>query len=400
MLNERDLSHPLAGGVEVHLEEIASRLASRHGIETTVLCAAFPGAIPEEVRNGVRYVRFGDRGFSYYATMPRRARAELAAGGYDLVVENLCKLLFFSSAYLRGVPKLALVHHLFGLSAFRQVSAPIASYVVATEALLPVAYRGWPFVVVSPSTRDDLVKRGIPRDSIRVVPNGLDHVRYRPGARAAESDLVVFVGRLEHYKGVDLLLDAWPRVLAARPGARLVIVGEGTAGAAMRERARGGPFRDSVAFTGFLPESDKIAWLQRATVLVQPSRKEGWGLTVLEANACGTPVVATDVPGLRDSVRHGGTGLLAAPNAASLAASLAAVLGDEALRDRLARGARAWAERFTWERVSDAFAEVVRAAAARRPLPEVPDFLAAARAAGERAEEAAGAATSRVVVSG
>jgi len=377
MLNERDLSHPLAGGVEVHLEEIASRLASRHGIETTVLCAAFPGAVPDEVRRGVRFVRFGDRGFSYYAQIVPRARGELARGGYDLVIENLCKLMFLSRLWLHGVPRLALVHHLFGLSAFRQVSVPIASCVVAAEALLPVAYRGWPFVAVSPSTRDDLVKRGIPRRDIRVVPNGLDHERYRPGAPAAERDLVVFVGRLEHYKGVDVLLDAWPRVRAARPAARLVIAGSGGAGEEMRRRAAGSEYGDSVSFAGFVSEEDKVALLRRATVVVQPSRKEGWGLTVLEANACGTPVVATDVPGLRDSVRDGATGLLAAPEPAALASSLVAVLSDDALRVRLAREAHAWSERFSWDHVSDAFAEIVRATAAGRPLPEVPDFLGA-----------------------
>jgi glycosyltransferase involved in cell wall biosynthesis len=377
MLNERDLSHPLAGGVEVHLEEIASRLVARHGIEMTVLCAAFPGAAAEEVRQGIRYVRFGDRSFSYYAQIPGRARAELATGGCGLVVENLCKLLFFSRFYLPGVPRLALVHHLFGASAFRQVAAPIASYVVATEALLPLLYRGVPFVAVSPSTRDDLIKRGIPRRDIRVIPNGLDHVKYRPADAPAASDLVVFVGRLEHYKGVDLLLEAWLRVRAARPAARLVIVGSGTAGEEMRRRAQDAGFGGSVSFAGFVSEADKIAWLQRATVLVQPSRKEGWGLTVLEANACGAPVVATDVPGLRDSVRHGSSGLLAAPNATSLAASLVAVLGDAPLRARLAREARAWSERFSWDHVSDAFADVVHATAAGRPLPEVPDFLGA-----------------------
>jgi glycosyltransferase involved in cell wall biosynthesis len=375
MLNERDLSHPLAGGVEVHLEEIASRLVSRHGIETTVLCAAFDGARAEERRRGIRFVRFGDRGFSYYAELPRRARAEAAGGGYDLVVENLCKLLFFSRAWLPGLPRLGLVHHLFGLSAFRQVSVPIASYVVATEALLPIAYRGMPFVVVSPSTCDDLVKRGIPRRDVRVIPNGLDHERYRASAVAAERDLVVFVGRLEHYKGVDLLLDAWSQVRSARPEARLVIVGSGTAGEEMRARAREAGYADSIHFAGFVSEDEKVAWMQRATVLVQPSRKEGWGLTVLEANACGTPVVATDVPGLRDSVRHGTSGLLAAPNAMSLASCLVAVLSDDVLRARLARGARAWSERFRWDHVADAFADVVRAVAARAPLPAVPDFI-------------------------
>ena len=400
MLNERDLSHPLAGGVEVHLEEIASRLASRHGIETTVLCAAWDGAIPDETRRGIRFVRFGDRGFSYYAQLPGRARAELATGGYDLVVENLCKLLFFSRFWLPGVPRLGLVHHLFGLSAFRQVSAPIASYVVATEALLPLAYRGMPFVVVSPSTRDDLVKRGLPRRDIRVIPNGLDHERYRPGTAAAERDLVVFVGRLEHYKGVDLLLDAWLHVRSVRPGARLVIVGSGTAGDEMRARARDAGFGDTVTFAGFVSEEEKVAWMQRATVVVQPSRKEGWGLTVLEANACGTPVVATDVPGLRDSVRHGTSGLLAAANPASLATCLLSVMSDDELRARLARGARAWSERFRWDHVADAFADVVRAVASGAPLPDVPDFIGGTMAAEQGAGCVPGALPGSVEVGG
>jgi glycosyltransferase involved in cell wall biosynthesis len=380
MLNERDLSHPLAGGVEVHLEEIASRLVAHHGIEMTVLCAAFPGAVRDEVRNGIRYLRFGDRGFSYYAMLPRRAREELARGRHDLVVENLCKLLFFSQLYLPGPPRLALVHHLFGLSAFRQVSVPIASYVALTEALLPLVYRRWPFVVVSPSTRDDLIRRGLPSARIRVIPNGLDHERYRPDAtRPAERDLVLFVGRLEHYKGVDVLLEAWPRVLAARPQARLVIVGAGSVEADMRRRVSSGAVGASVSFEGFVSEATKIDWLRRATVLVQPSHKEGWGLTVLEANACGTPVVATDAPGLRDSVRHGKTGLLVPRrDSASLGDAIVTILGDDRLRAELGRGALAWAGRFTWDEAAAAFAALLRAVAERRPLPELRDFLAPA----------------------
>lgn len=376
MLNERDSSHPLAGGVEVHLEEVARRLHSRHAIETTVLCAGFDGGEAEEVRGGVRYVRFGDRGFSYYAKLPGRARREWATGGYDLVVENLCKLLFFSSLYLPSAPKLALVHHLFGLSAFRQVSVPIASYVALTEALLPIAYRRWPFVVVSPSTRDDLVRRGLPRDRIVVIPNGLDHARFSPQVGSREDDLVVFVGRLEYYKGVDVLLEAWPRVLAERPGARLVLVGAGTAEQALQQVASSGKLDASVDFQGFVSEEKKIDWMRRASVVVQPSHKEGWGLTVLEANACGTPVVATAVPGLRDSVRDGQTGLLVGrANPEELARGVVRVLSDEDLRERLSTGALAWSERFRWDEVADAFADVVRTVSARRGLPSVRDFL-------------------------
>ncbi|MFP6665181.1 MAG: glycosyltransferase family 4 protein [Deltaproteobacteria bacterium] len=384
MLNERDLSHPLAGGVEVHLEELARRLVSQHGIEMTVLCAAFDGAVGDETRHGIRYLRFGNR-FSYYAQLPARARAEWATGEYDIVVENLCKLIFFSQLYLPQAPKLGLVHHLFGLSAFRQVSIPIALFVAASEALMPLAYRRWPFVAVSPSTRDDLIKRRLRREQIRVIPNGLDHQRFVPDAATPpEEDLVVFVGRLEYYKGVDVLLDAWPRLAASRPSARLVLVGAGTAEEALRAQAAAGGGRESIRFVGFVSEEEKIDWMRRATVVVQPSHKEGWGLTVVEANACGTPVVATDVPGLRDSVRDGGNGLLVPRgDAAALAAALGRVLGDPDLRGHLAEGARSWAARFHWEAVADAFAQVLHAAAANEPLPKVPDFLA------EHAEETA-----------
>lgn len=383
MLNERDLSHPLAGGVEVHLEELARRLHANHGIGMTVLCAGFDGAIPDETRNGIRYVRFGDR-FSYYAQLPARARAEWATGEYDLVVENLCKLLFFSQLYLPGAPKLALVHHLFGLSAFRQVALPIAAFVAATEALLPIAYRRWPFVVVSPSTRDDLRRRLLPAERVRVIPNGLDHDRFAPDERVpVDPELVVFVGRLEYYKGVDVLLDAWDALARERPSARLVLVGAGTAEEALRAKAQASDAADSISFAGFVSEDEKIDWMRRASLVVQPSHKEGWGLTVVEANACGTPVVATRVPGLQDSVRDGENGLLVPRGDASvLAAALARVLGEPGLRADLAAGALRWAARFRWDAVAAAFAEVVHAVAARKPLPATPDFLAGVAAEG------------------
>lgn len=379
MLNERDLRHPLAGGVEVHLEQTATRLRAQHGIEMTVLCAGFAGGPPEEWRDGVRYLRFGDRGFSYYAMLPGRARTEWVEGRYDLVLENLCKLLFFSQIYLPSAPRLGLVHHLFGLSAFRQVSAPIASYVVATEALLPIFYRRCPMIAVSPSTRDDLVRRGLRRDRVRVIPNGLDHRVFQPPSVArTEPDLVLFVGRLEYYKGVDLLLEAWSRVRAERPAARLVLAGAGGAEAELRARAAALGLGEGVQFAGFVSEETKVEWMQRAALVVQPSRKEGWGLTVLEANACGTPVVAARVPGLRDSVRHDETGwLVEGGRSEALAQGILRILSDPILRERLGRGAVLWAQRFGWDEVTASLAACIRAAARREPLPETPDWLAA-----------------------
>src|SRR5262249_28404837 len=161
----------------------------------------------------------------------------------------------------------------------------------------------------------------------------------------------------------------------------LEVVGAGTALAALRRRVADEGI-GGVTFHGFASEDDKVAWLRRATLVVQPSRKEGWGLTVLEANACGVPVVASDVPGLRDSVRDGEPGFLVpAGDAAALGSAIARVLGDAALRDRLSRGALAWAARFRWDAVAEELAAVLRAAAARTPLPATQDFLAPASAA-------------------
>lgn len=379
MLNERDLAHPLAGGVEVHLEEVASRLREHHDIETTVLCAGFPGGARDEERRGIRLRRIGGR-LSYYARLPLQVRAEAAEQRVDLVVENLSRLLFFSRAYLPAVPQLALVHQLFGLSAFQQLSLPAAAWVVATEALLPIAYRQVPFVVVSPSTREDLVRRGATAANVRVVPSGLDHARYRPDlAVAVDPDLVVFLGRLEVHKGIDTLLEAWSAVRGARPSAKLIVLGTGTAAVAMRGRAASRRHGESVRFLGFVPDAEKVDWLRRAALVVQPSQHEGFGLSVLEANACGTPVVASDVPGLRDSVRHGETGLLVpVGDVVALARAIGHLLGDRALRDRMGAAGVAWAGAFNWDAVSAVFAEICRAAAAGRPLPEVRAFPVAA----------------------
>ncbi len=374
ILNERDLSHPLAGGVEVHLEEIASRLASQCGIEPTVLCSSWPGAKAEETRRGVRYIRFGNR-FTYYAMLPGRARALVRREHFDLVIEELCKVIVCSGLWLRGIPKLGLSHHLFGLSSFMQVAPPIATWVLASEMLLPLLYRRWPFIVVSPSSRDDLVQRGLPRQQIRVVPNGLDHQFYTPAdPSAVEQNLVVFVGRLEHYKGADVLLDAWAEVRARHPEARLVLVGAGSAESRLRAQAT--RLGNGVTFAGFVSDEEKRDWMRRARVVVQPSFKEGWGLTVVEANACGTPVVATDVPGLRDSVRDNETGLLVpAGDPSALAVGIHRLLADDALRARLASAALQWGARFSWDAVTASFAEIARAVAAGKPLPEPPDFI-------------------------
>jgi glycosyltransferase involved in cell wall biosynthesis len=227
----------------------------------------------------------------------------------------------------------------------------VALYVQLLEALIPFAYRHSPFLAISESTRDDLSARGIPASRVAVVHCGMNHERYHvdPAVPKAAAPTVLYIGRLRRYKGVDWVMRAWPAVRRAVPDARLVVIGDGPHRAVLERAATHEGLEQSVEFLGFLPAAEKVRRLQEAWVLVQPSPKEGWGLTVVEAGACRTAVVAADSPGLRDSVRRDETGLLV-PNGndTALAAALRNVLTDAALRERLAASGVRWAARFTW----------------------------------------------------
>jgi glycosyltransferase involved in cell wall biosynthesis len=128
-----------------------------------------------------------------------------------------------------------------------------------------------------------------------------------------------------------------------------VFVGEGSERGKVIRHADSLGLSPAATFTGFISEPEKIAWLQRAAVVVNTSEKEGWGMTVVEGNACGAPSVCSDVAGLRDSVRDGETGLLYPyGDRARLADAVAGLLEDPRKRTRLSLAARQWAECFNW----------------------------------------------------
>jgi glycosyltransferase involved in cell wall biosynthesis len=287
-------------------------------------------------------------------------RRRVAAGAVDLIVEAHNKIPFLSPRCVRGTPVLVIHHHLHGWTAFRQVPPWLALPSVALEALIPLAYRHVPMITISASSKSDLVRRGLPEQNIDVVPCGLDHRLYRPAPIEDRPPLVVSLGRLEPYKRLDLLLAAWPMVLAEVSEAKLAIIGRGQDEGRLREFAARLGIEASVTFAGYVSEAEKVAWLQGAALMVQCSTREGWCLAGAEGQACGTPVVATDVPGLRDSVQDGVTGLLVRhPRPAPLAAAIVKLLADEEARRRMSRRALAWSANFDWD---ESAAAVLRAA--------------------------------------
>jgi len=381
VLNERCHLNPAAGGSSVHLFEVFGRLASR-GMQVELLCSGFPGCRPVGQHRGVRVTRIGGR-LSYYARVPGEVLRRVKAGDVDVVVEELCTVPFLTPLYAK-VPVLVTHLHLQGWTAFNQVPPWLAAGSVALESLLPWVYRRTPFVTISRSSKSDLVRRGLAEEHIDVVPCGIDHELLRPAVVEGRAPLIVAVGRVEPYKRLDLLLRAMPHVLTEVPTARLAILGRGQDFARLCSLATRLNLTRHVHFAGFTSDAEKVRSLQAAAIHVQCSRKEGWGLTVTEAYACGTPVVATDVPGLADSVQDGVTGLLvrrATP--AKLAAAITRLLTDDVERSRLGHNALAWSRNFRWEPAAAA----IERAAFRAACLAIPNDLTLAEPIGHSLQE-------------
>ena len=349
VINWQDRAHPLAGGAEVHLHEVFGRLA-RKGHEITVLACRFPGAEPETVLDGMRIVRRGPRPiFNFF--VPFVYRRELAQEPFDLVVEDLNKIPFYARFYARA-PVVAILHHFFGTVIYQETNPLFGSYVYLTERSVPKLYRGIPFAVVSQGTKADLVRAGMPPETIRVIYNGV-HERFRPGEEKSPFPLLVYLGRLKRYKRVDLALEVFQKVRRAFPKAQMWIIGEGDARPGLERLARRMGLASSVRFFGFVSEEEKVQALQKAWVLLNTSPKEGFGLVSVEAQACGTPAVVFDSPGLNETVVPGQTGFVVPfGDTEAMARRILDLFQNPALRERMSGAAARWGRSFSWDRTA------------------------------------------------
>jgi len=350
VLNWQDFTNPQAGGAELHLQEIFSRIVAR-GHSVDLLCSSWANAPARVTLDGIEVHRTGTR-HSYPFVAQRYYRRHLARNDYDVVIEDLNKVPLYTPLW--GVGKLVvLVHHLFGGTVFREALAPLAAAVWLSERPLGAFYRGVPFQAVSVSTADDLVARGIPRGSIRVIYNGVDSDRLTPNfAERADHPLFVYLGRLKKYKRVDVVIKAFAELNV--PEARLEIAGTGDYRARLDGLVKSLDLGGRVRFLGFIPEDDKVHLLRRAWASALASPKEGWGISNLEAAACGTPVIAANSPGIRESVIDGETGFLVAQNDPhAMAAAMRGLVQSPDLVDVLGKAARRFAETFSWDRAAN-----------------------------------------------
>jgi glycosyltransferase involved in cell wall biosynthesis len=348
-VNWRDIRNPEAGGAEVHLHEILSHLVG-WGHEVTQASASFPGGPSEEWIDGIRVLRRG-HWFDANFALPLFARKHLAGNSYDVVLEDINKIPFFMPL-VTSIPVVPVIPHLFGTAVFHEANFVIASYVVCMERFIPIVFRKNRFMVISPSTKDDLVARGIDPGKIKVILCGLDHERYRYlGLERFEEPTIVHLGRLRKYKSVDIAMRAMIRIRERFPSARLVIIGDGPYRPALEREAKRLRLGRAIEFRGYMDQVELVEFLNRSHLLINPSPKEGWGLTVVEANACGLPVIASDRPGLKDSVWDGKTGYLVPyGHESAFAEKSIRLLEDDDLWRGMRRNALERVKELTWER--------------------------------------------------
>ncbi len=346
-MNWRDNKNPSAGGAELVTHEIAKRWV-RWGNEVRLITSKFPFALSEDTTNGISVTRVGGK-YSVYAASAYRFLKDYSHS-YDVVVDQINSVPFLTPLYCRTsiVP---LVFQLTGDIFYRELPKFVSSVAVRLEPLMLRLYADRFTMVLSNSTKNDLVSVGFTPDRVFVCPPGADHENFTVGKKTLYPS-VLYLNRLAKYKNPDHLIISFKELLDAVPDCRLTIAG-----------ARGGDdivylerlvhrldIDDSVEILPFVRGSAKIGLLQTSWVHVLPSMREGWGISILEAAACGTPTVGYDVPGVRDAVRNMETGLLVKDiSTHRLARAMITVLQDEELRKSLAAGAVKWASTFTWD---------------------------------------------------
>jgi glycosyltransferase involved in cell wall biosynthesis len=364
VLTDRDWTHPQGGGTGTNLfGQVMRWLAWGHRV--TVVACGYSGSRPIERHGALTVHRIGGRSTVFPRAIWRQLRGLVPDA--DVVLEVVNGITFLTPVWLR-TPHLVFIHHIHRRHYVAELGrlGAVAAFVLET-APLRWLYRDARFVCVSNATADDIAAHGISHDQISVNYNGVELDAFCPGPKSPEPTLL-FLGRLKRYKRIEMLLDA----MTALPRGTLHIAGDGDHRPAVEEAIAARGLAHRVQLHGAVDEATKLRLLQRSWIHVTASECEGWGLTVTEAAACGTPTVAVAAGGLAESVVDGETGMLV-ENADEMARVLDALIDDDVSRERLGQAALARTRGLTWERTARATLgalrdEHARGAAARRVL--------------------------------
>lgn len=355
--NWRDIKHIWAGGAENYLHEL-SKLWVEKGYQVTIFCGNDSKSKRYEVIDGVQVVRRGGFymvyfwAFLYYIFRFR--------GLYDLIIDSENGIPFFTPLYV-DKSKLLLIHHIHQ-EVFRNHLpwhlATLASFLEGK--LMPFVYRKQRVVTVSNSSKEEIRKLGKDVfEEIEIVNPGIHNQKFSILKKTKQPSFL-YLGRLQPYKNIEIAVKAFALVVNKFADATLTIAGYGESLEVLKKLAHDLKIEASVHFTGKVSEEEKYKLLAQSWVMVQPSMIEGWGITVIEANASGTPVIASNVNGLRDSVVDGKTGLLIRPKEIKMFAdAMINLVEDKEFRKNLSDHSIKWANSFNWQNSANKFLSII-----------------------------------------
>ena len=360
-LTWRDRQHPRAGGAEVVNEELAKRLA-RDGHEVRFVVGGFPGAVPEETRDGFNIVRLGGR-FSIYWKAYRHYKKHLRDWP-DLVIDEMNTVPFFAKSYVRQ-KNVMFVHQLCREIWFYEMFFPLSLVGYLLEPLYLWLLSNREVITVSESSKRNLMRFGFKSKKIHVIGEGieLEPAKNIDGIEKYDTPTILAFGALRPMKRTHHVVKAFELLRCTMPNARLIVAGEAEGGYGKRvlARAKSSTFAADIECLGKVDMRKKIELLQKSHVLAVTSVKEGWGLVITEGNSQGTPAVVYDVDGLRDSVKNGETGIVVSENnPAALASALARLLGDSAQYKAMQKKAWEWSKEITFDKSYRQLADLLK----------------------------------------
>lgn len=352
IFNWRDNKHLWAGGAEVYIHELAKKLI-KEGHKVTVFCGNDHKCPRYEEIDEVQIVRRGGFytvyiwAFIYYIIQFR--------GKYDVVIDSENGIPFFTPLYVRK-PIIGLIHHVHQEVILTELKLSLSQIPVAYVAklleakLMPIVYANVKMITVSESSKRDMEKIGLgKRHVIDIVNPGIEPSRFYTAPKS-KYPTILYVGRLKAYKRLDTLIRAMKHITKDHPKAKLIIAGFGESRSYLEKLVKNMGIEDSVEFLGKIDDDTRSKLLAEAWVFAYPSSMEGWGISIIEANASGTAVVASDVPGLMDSVNNYETGyLVKMGDEVDFAEKISMLIKDHKQRKYMEDNALLWAKKHTWE---------------------------------------------------
>ena len=301
-LAHRDPLNPKAGGAERTIYELCTNLFKR-GHTITLISGGWKGCKPMENLQGIEIHRFG-KNIGPHLVLP----IFLLKSHYDLVVDDLGHAVPWISSTILNKYNIVFFHHLHARSLPGQVNPIMAKFITAIEKCYFLLYYDKVFVTESTTSKNDLLTLGIKEDKIIMIPPGVDQKLFHPAAKSKYPSMVYFGGMRKYKRPLESLY-LLKSLTEKLEGLKLFIIGTGPEERSMREFVKKLNLQDFVEFTGRI-SSEELSYIVASSWLnVHTSVTEGWGFSILEASAAGTPTVAYDVPGVTDAVEDGLNGI-------------------------------------------------------------------------------------------